>query len=138
MAYTALPGYYGVDEEESEMTLGFWYLFQEALWSTDPDYDSEELPTKKHDVEQWAIAKAVYSELIKVLQRKATWPERSILQSWPRGNVVLVKLKHQPLTIVQTKGTSSKRERNYDYISPNAHVISDTGAMLEIPCLTRE
>ncbi|KAF8158999.1 hypothetical protein BJ912DRAFT_936317 [Pholiota molesta] len=28
-------GYYGVDEDESEMTLGFWYLFQEALWSTD-------------------------------------------------------------------------------------------------------
>ncbi|KAF8158995.1 hypothetical protein BJ912DRAFT_1069769 [Pholiota molesta] len=35
LVYTGLPGYYGVDEDESEMTLGFWYLFQEALWSTD-------------------------------------------------------------------------------------------------------
>jgi len=35
LTYTRLPGYYGVDEEESEMTLGFWYLFQEALRSTD-------------------------------------------------------------------------------------------------------
>lgn len=35
LAYTGLAGFYGVDEEESEMTLGFWYLLQEALWSTD-------------------------------------------------------------------------------------------------------
>jgi hypothetical protein len=28
LRYTGLPGYYGVDEEASEMTLGFWYLFQ--------------------------------------------------------------------------------------------------------------
>ncbi|KDQ56073.1 hypothetical protein JAAARDRAFT_36863 [Jaapia argillacea MUCL 33604] len=32
LSFTSLPGFYGVDEEESEMTLGFWYLFQEALW----------------------------------------------------------------------------------------------------------
>ena len=43
MAYTGMPGYYGVDEEQSEMTLGFWYLFQESLWSIGPDeYDDEE------------------------------------------------------------------------------------------------
>lgn len=125
MAYTALPGYYGVDEEESEMTLGFWYLFQEALWSSDPDYesDAEELPTKRHDGEQWTIAKAVYSELIKVLQRKATWPERSTLQTWPRGNVVQIMLDNSLLTIIQTKETSFKRERNHDYVLPNAHVL---------------
>ena len=35
MSYTGLQGYYGVDEEESELTLAFWYLFQEALWSAD-------------------------------------------------------------------------------------------------------
>jgi hypothetical protein len=35
LAYTGLPGFYGIDEEESEMTLGFWYLFQEALWAVD-------------------------------------------------------------------------------------------------------
>jgi hypothetical protein len=43
LSYTLLPGYYGADEEESEMVLGFWYLFQEVIWSTnyyiDPDED---------------------------------------------------------------------------------------------------
>jgi hypothetical protein len=29
------PGFYGTNEDESETTLGFWHLFQEALWSTD-------------------------------------------------------------------------------------------------------
>jgi len=35
LAYTGLPGHFGVDGEESELTLPFWYLFQEELWSTD-------------------------------------------------------------------------------------------------------
>lgn len=91
MAYTALPGYYGVDEEESESTLGFWYLFQEALWGGDPDYDSDTTvppSTNKREGEQMTVAKAVYSELVKVLQRKATWPPKSILQGWPRGKSI--------------------------------------------------
>lgn len=87
MAYTALAGYYGVDEEESEMTLGFWYLFQEALWGGDFGYDSDSSipPANKRDAEQMNVAKAVYSELVKVLQRKVTWPPRSVLQTWPKG-----------------------------------------------------
>lgn len=32
LLYTGFPGYYGVDEEDSELTLGFWYLLQESLW----------------------------------------------------------------------------------------------------------
>lgn len=90
MAYTALPGYYGADEDESESTLGFWYLFQEALWAGDPDYDSDtsEPPTvNKREGEQMSMAKAVYFELVKVLQRKVTWPPRSVLQTWPRGEI---------------------------------------------------
>ncbi|KAF8995387.1 armadillo-type protein [Cyathus striatus] len=67
-----LPGYYGVDEEESEMTLGFWYLFQEALRErrTMGTYFEK---SAEHD-EQMLIAKAVYSELVKVLRRKITFP----------------------------------------------------------------
>ncbi|KIP05962.1 hypothetical protein PHLGIDRAFT_36173 [Phlebiopsis gigantea 11061_1 CR5-6] len=87
MAYSALPGYYGVDEEESEGTLGFWYLFQEALWEGDPEYDSDTSTppsTNKREGEQMTIAKAVYSELAKVLQRKVTWPPSDVLQGWPR------------------------------------------------------
>jgi hypothetical protein len=32
LLYTGFPGWYGINEEESEMTLGFWYLLQESLW----------------------------------------------------------------------------------------------------------
>lgn len=88
MAYTGMPGYYGVDEEQSEMTLGFWYLFQESLWSIGPDeYDDEEedSPSYKLSGEQWSISKAVYSELIQVLRRKSVWPLKNVLQQWPRG-----------------------------------------------------
>ncbi|EAU87903.1 hypothetical protein CC1G_01550 [Coprinopsis cinerea okayama7 len=79
LAYTGLPGYYGVDEEESELTLGFWYLFQEALWSTDyyfeenGDDDSIQPPSRKDPV-QVEMANAVYSELVQVLRRKAAFP----------------------------------------------------------------
>lgn len=97
MAYTGIPGYYGADEEESEMTLGFWYLFQETLWSTGPDYDdeSEEDPSSRLNGEQWSVSRAVYSELIQVLRRKSVWPPKSVLQGWPRGALVrLMSLPH--------------------------------------------
>ena len=37
-----LPGYYGANEEASEMTLGFWYLFQGSLWSVEYDDQAED------------------------------------------------------------------------------------------------
>lgn len=88
LAYTSLPGYHGVDEEESELTLGFWYLFQEALWNVDADVDEEEVETPEHvkaEKDQWTVAKAVYSELVKVLRRKVVWPPVSVLNGWARG-----------------------------------------------------
>lgn len=112
LAYTALPGYYGVDEEESEMTLGFWYLFQETLWGGDLEYDSDSSvpPANKREGEQMNVTKAVYSELVKVLQQKVTWPEKSVLQSWSRGMFSQVDfLCDKPLTRVKIRGTSSNR-----------------------------
>ncbi|TFK48147.1 ARM repeat-containing protein [Heliocybe sulcata] len=100
LAYTALPGYYGVDEEESEMTLGFWYLFQEALWSVEYQFGFEEEEEdgvddsdvvrerekerleREQEKDQWTIAKAVYSELVTVLERKVKWPGRDELSRW--------------------------------------------------------
>ncbi|EGN94778.1 hypothetical protein SERLA73DRAFT_171188 [Serpula lacrymans var. lacrymans S7.3] len=88
LGYTALPGYYGVDEEESEMTLGFWYLFQESLWSVEYDLEEDEegnrQPPQETDKEkeQWAVVKAVYSELVQVLKRKVIWPDRTVLSGW--------------------------------------------------------
>lgn len=90
LAYTGLPGYYGVDEEESEMTLGFWYLFQEALWSTDfyipePGEESANVEQGSADSQssQVAMAKAVYSELVQVLRRKVAFPAKG--SGWSKG-----------------------------------------------------
>ena len=76
LSFTAMPGSYGVDEEESERVLGFWYLFQEALWNvefvaSDNDQQQEQQAREK---EMWELAKAVYAELVAVLRNKVRWP----------------------------------------------------------------
>lgn len=88
LAYTGLPGYYGVDEEESEITLSFWYLFQEALWSVDfeapeGDEDNGSSSVAEQRDEQVAMAKAVYSELVQVLRRKVGFPTKG--NAWSKG-----------------------------------------------------
>ncbi|KNZ71941.1 Importin-13 [Termitomyces sp. J132] len=89
LSYTGLRGHYGVDEEESEMTLAFWYLFQEALWSTDYYVEEEEevngsvTGDASEDVQ--AVAKAVYSELVQVLRRKVAFPEKGA--GWSKDQV---------------------------------------------------
>ncbi|KDR78193.1 hypothetical protein GALMADRAFT_65460 [Galerina marginata CBS 339.88] len=93
LAYTGLPGYYGVDEEESEMTLGFWYLFQEALWSTDfyieeGGDDRSPVPpdtSEAGEAKQVVVAKAVFSELVKVLRRKVAFPPPG--SGWSRDQI---------------------------------------------------
>lgn len=100
LAYTGLPGYYGVDEEESEMTLGFWYLLQEALWSTDfyfgdgdgdTNDDGAEAATPSaqdaKEAEQVTVAKAVYIELVQVLRRKVAFPGPGDRSAWSKGRV---------------------------------------------------
>lgn len=90
LAYTALPGFYGTDEDESEMTLGFWYLFQEALWSTDYYFEDEAgggSGVSEKEEDQWVISKAVYSELVQVLRRKVVWPANAILGGWVKGEL---------------------------------------------------
>jgi hypothetical protein len=100
LAYTALPGYYGEDEEESEMTLGFWYLFQEALWSTNYYFeDGEDGATPggpNTEDSQWAMAKAVYSELVQVLRRKVTWPAQDM---WAKGGLFT-----RPISLINING----------------------------------
>ncbi|KAI5120002.1 hypothetical protein M0805_008463 [Coniferiporia weirii] len=100
-AYTALPGYFGTDEEESEMTLSFWYLLQEALWSADYGND-----TASGSLADWAesvqgtsgsrqgssepeqsdpsAATPIYAELVQVLKRKVTWPPKAELTTWTK------------------------------------------------------
>ncbi|KAG9308679.1 armadillo-type protein [Chiua virens] len=91
LGYTGLPGYFGVDEEESEMTLGFWYLFQESLWSMEYEGEEDEggsIPSG--DVEEnnrLALVNAVYVELVKILRSKVAWPPQSILSVWPKDQM---------------------------------------------------
>jgi hypothetical protein len=115
LAYTGLPGYYGVDEEESEMTLSFWYLFQEALWSTDfyvSDGGDEVAKNSGIDQqgEQVAMAKAVYSELVQVLRRKVAFPSKG--SGWSKGPFAYIELRFIPKISMsrQIKLTSSKCE----------------------------
>lgn len=82
-----MPGYWGVDEEESDMTLDFWYLFQEALWSVDSNEGEDDATPAGPEGEQARISRAVYFELVQVLRRKVIWPERTPLSRWTRGNV---------------------------------------------------
>ncbi|KAH9851222.1 ARM repeat-containing protein [Lenzites betulinus] len=89
LQYTALPGYYGVDEDESEMTLAFWYLFQEALWNVDYGFDVTEdgdagNEAEERDRDMMPVAKAVYSELVTVLRQKVVWPPRTVFNGWSR------------------------------------------------------
>ncbi|KIY50663.1 ARM repeat-containing protein [Fistulina hepatica ATCC 64428] len=95
LAYTGLPGYYGIDEEDSEMTLGFWYLFQEALWATDygdgdgfegedEDTMAADSSTPKGDSEQVKMSRVVYRELIQVLRRKVMFPTQC---TWAKDQV---------------------------------------------------
>jgi len=84
LSYTGLAGYYGVDEEESEMVLGFWYLFQESLWSEDisgKDDSPEEQQQKL--AQRAALSKVLYVELVKVLRRKVTYPPHG--HGWAKG-----------------------------------------------------
>ncbi|QRW26295.1 Myb protein 1A [Rhizoctonia solani] len=73
LGYTGFPGWYGVDEEESEMVLPFWYLLEEAL--LDADYVGDQ------NGELWGVAKAIYLQLVRILQRKVTWPAEP---GWPK------------------------------------------------------
>ncbi|KAG6334626.1 hypothetical protein ID866_4467 [Astraeus odoratus] len=91
LSYTGLAGYYGTDEEESEMTLGFWYLFQESLWSVEFDgYVWGEEVSRTSDVEErnrMAMVQAIYAELVKVLRRKVAWPPQTALASWTKDQI---------------------------------------------------
>ncbi|KAF8511488.1 ARM repeat-containing protein [Hysterangium stoloniferum] len=89
--YTGLPGWFGVDEEESDMCLPFWYLLQESLWTV--DFVSDREPGKesegweRSEEKQWEVANEVYMELVDILRRKVMWPKQEVLNQWPKDQV---------------------------------------------------
>jgi importin-13 len=88
LGYTGLPGYFGVDEDESELCLAFWYLLQEALWTVDFVSDrepGEENEGQSNEEVQWEVAYSVYEQLVDILRRKVTWPREEELSQWSKG-----------------------------------------------------
>ncbi|KAL0062877.1 hypothetical protein AAF712_010197 [Marasmius tenuissimus] len=77
LAYTGFPGYYGADEDVSEMTLGFWYMLQEALWNNDfyiEDGGEPSIADQQSSVDQTVVAKELYVQVVKVLRGKIKYP----------------------------------------------------------------
>ncbi|KAG9019808.1 hypothetical protein FRB90_005956 [Tulasnella sp. 427] len=66
LGFTGFPGWYGMDEEESEMTLQFWSAVQDSI--IDSEFDDESAAAKQ------ASIKALDLELVLTLVRKARWP----------------------------------------------------------------
>ncbi|KAJ3980905.1 armadillo-type protein [Lentinula detonsa] len=89
LAYTGFPGFYGVDEDVSEMTLGFWYMLQEALWNNDyyfPDEEEEAESSQESEMgDQSGVAKALYVQLVQILKRKLTWPPSG--HNWSKDQI---------------------------------------------------
>lgn len=77
LGYTGLPGWFGVDEDDSDTCLPFWYLLQEALWNADFG-DQPHIP-------QMSVAHQLYTEVVDVLRRKVTWPNAAQLKAWTKG-----------------------------------------------------
>ncbi|KAG6844170.1 hypothetical protein H0H87_009289 [Tephrocybe sp. NHM501043] len=133
LAYTGLPGYYGEDEEESELTLAFWYLFQEALWSTDyyiEEGDASESSNIDGSEEVQAMAKLVYIELVKVLRRKVAFPGKG--SGWSKDQVekfqVYYVLRHDMLGYLvddAIQRISSRQEQDgWQEIEATLHCIT--------------
>ena len=63
-----------------------WANLTGRIWRIlDSGLNHTQDPPSKMTGEQWNIAKAVYSELVQILRRKAVWPTTKILSGWPRG-----------------------------------------------------
>jgi hypothetical protein len=84
--FTGLPGWFGVDEDESEACMPFWYLLQEALWSIDFSNPAESGDGwDRAEGRHWAFAAQIYKEVQEVLRRKVTWPRKDVLKGWSKG-----------------------------------------------------
>ena len=100
LAYAGLPGYFGMNGEESELTLQFWYILQEALWTTDfyqdganaiaddvsdPSQGPDGTVAPTRPSPQVEVTKAVYRELVQVLRRKVAFSPSG--NGWSKGEL---------------------------------------------------
>jgi hypothetical protein len=96
LGFTGFPGWYGVDEFESDvrvveiltltvvhlvcsqMTISFWVYFGEAV--LDSNWNGDE------DNSMMQTARSILLQLVRVLQKKCTWPPQEELQTWTKGS----------------------------------------------------
>lgn len=81
LSFASLPGFYGVDEEESEMTLGFWYAFQDTLWDVEVPAEDQVYQTGEDGL--MTVSRAVYAQLVTALRNKVRWPKGR--SGWTKG-----------------------------------------------------
>lgn len=82
LSFASLPGFYGVDEEESEMTLGFWYAFQDTLWDVEVPAEDQAYQSGGSDG-MMTVSKTVYAQLVTALRNKVRWPHGR--SGWAKG-----------------------------------------------------
>jgi hypothetical protein len=75
--FTGFPGYFGLDEEISDMTADFWLTFQDEIWSSGSTTGGD--PERRNQV-----VKDIYVQLVKILRRKVTFPKD---EEWSKGSI---------------------------------------------------
>lgn len=77
---TCFPGYYGQDENISDLGLPIWAYLQEEIT------DNGIVATQSGFGDpRWATVKEVFDTLVEGLCRKATLPSRAEFITWPKG-----------------------------------------------------
>ncbi|KAL1915458.1 uncharacterized protein VTP21DRAFT_6582 [Calcarisporiella thermophila] len=71
---TGFPGFYGAEQEISEMPLNFWYLLQESICEFCPDQTG--------GVRE--ASRMVYRKLVEVLREKIVFPPDEVWNAWTR------------------------------------------------------
>ncbi|KAF8305820.1 hypothetical protein DL93DRAFT_2065964, partial [Clavulina sp. PMI_390] len=77
LGFTGFPGWFGVDEFESEMTTTFWVFFSEHVLDSDW-FGDDTNPSRNR-------ARDILVSLIKVLHQKTRWPAPEELKGWTKG-----------------------------------------------------
>jgi hypothetical protein len=135
LAYTGFPGYYGVDEDVSEMTLGFWYLLQEALWNNDfyiEEGGEPSIADQQTTVDQTTVARELYVEVVRVLRRKIKYPGPG--KPWSKGENNLHSNTNISDNVLYRPSREIPSVRCLDFMASSlSHILlSDTDAMSAI------
>lgn len=87
LSLSSLPGYFGVDEDISNIGLDVWEMLQEGIIDSVGEDGEDPIPGKTDAKQIWAIAKDVFGALVPALRRKVQWPPEDTLRTWPKGEI---------------------------------------------------